>query len=272
MVNILGCTMDESVLRQSMKKVLDVDNEVYSTRMAFVFGIGLSAFLWWIPLLGPAVAGYICGRKTGSMMKGLMCSLLAGVLLLIIVKLMSAAVLGHGGYPGIPADMAAGSLSGVVGSAANYLQTYFVAGTQYLDYTGLGVIIVFGAVGGIMARQSRKETAYLLNLGATDGSFRKPSRSMQLYVANKELGFKTFDDCIAAQRMTTNDNADVNTKQKDAKAESTKVPESRPVATTVHTVTTTVAGSSTAAPQEKKQARGNPFTDILERSERKRSG
>jgi hypothetical protein len=263
--------MDESALRQSMRKLLDIDNELYSTRMAFMFCLGISAFLWWIPLLGPAVAGYVCGRKTGSMMKGMLCSLFAGILLLIIARLMSVAVLGYGGFPDVPADQAAAALTGTFGSAAEYLQSYFTAGTAYLNYTGLGVVFVFGGVGGILSRQMRKETAHLISLGAVEGSSRPAARSMLLYSANKEMGFKAYDDCIAAQKMTTNQNGDINGRQKDAKPEAGKVPEGRPVATTVQTVTTTVSGNVAAtqskAPQDKQ---GSPFSDILERSERKK--
>jgi len=258
--------MDEAALRQAIRKLIDVDNEVYSTRMAFVFCLILSAFLWWIPVIGPAVAGYVCGRKTGSMMKGLLCSLIAGAVLLFIIKGMSALILAHGGFPGVPADEAAQAFTGVMGSIAAYLQTFFAAGTSQLNYLSLGVATVFGAVGGILSRQMRKETAHLISLGMTECSVRPVARSIQLYNAHKEMGFKSFDDCMEMQRMTTNEN-DLSVKQKGGKAGNTKAQEIRPVATTVQTVTTTVSGSA-APPQSK--AQGSPFTDILERSDLKK--
>jgi len=262
---VLGCTMDEATLRQALRKLFDIDNEVYSTRMAFVFCLVLSAFLWWIPVLGPAVAGYVCGRKTGSMMKGFMCSLVAGTALLFIIKATSVAVLAHGGFPGVPADEAALAFTGVAGSVAAYLQSFFVQGASQLNYVSLGVASVFGAVGGILARQMRKETAYLITLGATECSARPTARSIQLYNANKEMGFKTFDDCIELQRMTTNESSSSD-KQKGWKAGAAKAQERSPVATTVQTVTSTVSGSAETA-QSKEQ--GSPFTDILERSDLK---
>ena len=262
----MGCTMDESELRKSLRKLFDIDNEIYSTRMAFVFGLGLSAFLWWIPIIGPAVSGYVCGRKTGSMMKGFLCSLISGIVLLLIIKLLSLAILGHGGYPGVPADQAVNVFAdmGAVGSIARYLQTFFVAGTSTMSCVAMGVTTVFGGVGGIMARQMRKEEEYLMTLGAARDSARQAPRSMQLYNANKEMGFRSFDDCIEAQKMTTNNNT-ANDKQKAGKVESVKA--QRPVATTVQTVTSTVSGNTvpTEAPMQAK-AQGSPFTDILERS------
>lgn len=262
----LGCTMDEAALRQALRKLLDIDNEVYSTRMAFVFCLVLSAFLWWIPVIGPAVAGYVCGRKTGSMVKGLMCTLIAGTLLLFIIKGISAVILVHGGYPGVPADEAALAFTGVAGSVAAYLQTFFAEGTTQLNYLGLGVATVFGAVGGILSRQIRKETAHLISLGMTECSVRPVARSIQLYNAHKEMGFKSFDDCMEMQKMTTNEN-DLSVKHKGGKAGNTKAQEVRPVATTVQTVTTTVSGNAEQA-QSKEQ--GSPFADILERSDLKK--
>ena len=31
----------------------------------------LAALLWWFPVLGPMVAGYVGGRKSGTTMRGL---------------------------------------------------------------------------------------------------------------------------------------------------------------------------------------------------------
>lgn len=257
--------MDESELRQSLRKLIDIDNEVYSTRMAFVFCFWLSACLWWIPVIGPAVAGYVCGRKTGSMTKGFICSLFAGVFLLLIIKGASALILGHGGYPDVPADAAAEAFTGVSGSVAAYLQTYFTPGTPYLNYMGLGVATVFGGVGGMLSRQVRKETAYLISLGATEGPARR--RSVQLYNSNEEMGFKAFDDCVELQTMVTNENT-ANNRPRSGKPENNIELERRPVVTTVQAVTSTVSGSAEAA---KAKEQGNPFVDILEKSEFKKN-
>lgn len=257
--------MDNYTLRQTLKRALDVDNEVYSTRMATVFCLILSAFLWWIPILGPAVAGYVCGRKTGSMVKGILCSLVSGVVILLIVWGSSMLVLGHGGYPEIPADEAAASLTGIVGAAASYLQTFFVEGTSTLNFMNLGIVTVFGAVGGILSRQMRKETAHILAVGASEG-FRPMARSMELYSRNKTLGFESFDDCIATQSMMTNENRDDKIVQR-MEVNGKPRQQDRPMTTTVQTVTTTVTGNTSAGPKNDPES---PFVDILERSEQRK--
>ncbi|MDR1955131.1 MAG: hypothetical protein LBP82_04185 [Candidatus Methanoplasma sp.] len=258
--------MDSGTLKSSLVKLIDMDNEVYSTRMATVFCLVTSALLWWIPVFGPAVAGYVCGRKTGSMVKGTICALISGTFLLFIVWGMSAFVLGHGGYPAVPAGEAAASLKGIVGATATYLQTFFTEGTSSLNLANLGVVTVFGSVGGILSRQIRKETAHLIAVGAAEGSARPAARSMLLYGRNKELGFESFDDCIASQRMTTNMNKDTMAEHNAEKGEKAKAPERKP-ATTVQTVTSTVTGTDTDA-QSKGQ--GNPFSDILEKFSNKK--
>jgi len=259
--------MEDGQVRQRIAKLIGADNDVYSVRMAAVFCLGLSAILWWMPLLGPAVAGYVCGRKAGSMVKGAAVSLVCGAALLLAVWGLSAPVLGHGGYPGASAADAAASLSGIVGATASYLASFFAEGTSSLELSSLGVATVFGAVGGLLSRQVRKETAHLIALGATEGSSRPAARSMRLYSANKGLGFESFDDCIAAQRMVTNVNADAAAGRREGHGGAPRAQEGRPVATTVQTVTTTVS-SGGPPPQGKKT--DSPFSDILERSERKK--
>lgn len=257
--------MDSYTLRQTLKRSIDVDNEVYSTRMAFVICMVLSAMLWWIPMLGPAVAGYVCGRKTGSMMKGFLCSLMSGIVILAIVWVLSIAVLGHGGYPEIPADQAAASLTGIVGATASYLQTFFVGGTSSLDMMNLGIVAMFGIVGGILSRQIRMETAHILSTGATEGTLRPAARSMLLYEKDKSIGFESFNDCIAMQGMMTNENKDVKPMQKTDQKDKQEM---RPVTTTVQTVTTTVTGNTSTGTKDDSVS---PFSDILERSEQRKT-
>jgi hypothetical protein len=104
-----------------------------------------------------------------------------------------------------------------------------------------------------------------MKLGATEGAPR-PARSAELYRIDKDMGFRSFDDCIATQRMTTNENKDTSADRSGAKEERPRAPERKPVVTTVQTVTTTVSGTASAA---KNKEEGNPFSDILERSDRK---
>ncbi len=253
-----------SVFEGFIKKAGSYNFKTYDVRIAAVMCLFLSAVLWWIPILGPAVAGYVCGRKSGSMTKGAICALSVGALIVFVAWGLSQFVLSAGGYPEVPADEAASNLSGMSGLIGSYLTAFFNPGTASLALSKLGLVAVFGLVGGILSRQIRKETVDLIATGAVESAIRPSARSMEMYRRNKSLGFKSFDDCIESQGMIVNDNPD----SKKSEPSKTVNREKPPTGTTVQTVTTTVSPSSTSTEDEAP----NPFSDILDRSARKRNG
>jgi len=240
-------------------KITAVRFGVYDLKLATVFCLVLSAMLWWIPIFGPAVAGYVCGRKSGSMIKSMICAAVAGLSLLAIVWLLSCVLL----TSGTSASECAAGMSGIYGMIGSYLQTFYIEGTYRLNFSSLGMVVVFAGVGGILARQIRMETANLLATGATEGSIRPVARSVELYIKNKELGFECFNDCIVNQNMSVNDNPE--TKQSIPKNGSifTSRRDNKPVTTTVQTVTSTVSGNTFTGTEEEH----SPFADILGRSD-----
>jgi hypothetical protein len=252
-----------SVFGGFIKKAESYNFKTYDVRIAAIMCMFLSAVLWWIPILGPAVAGYVCGRKSGSMTKGAICALLVGALIVFVAWGLSQFVLSAGGYPEVPADEAASNLGGISGLIGAYLTAFFIPGTSSLALSKLGLVAVFGLVGGILSRQIRKETVDLIVTGAVESAIRPTARSMEMYRRNKSLGFKSFDDCIESQGMIVNDNPD------SKRSEPSKtVNREKSTGTTVQTVTTTVSPSSTSTEDEAP----NPFSDILDRSARKRNG
>ena len=251
----------------SLSNALDGGNETYSIRAAAVFCLLLAAMLWWIPILGPAVAGYVCGRKTGSLVKGLVCALSVGVFMAILIWALAEVILTAGGYPEVSAEEAAASLTGIAGAFGSYIEMFFSSGTSALDLSGFGLLTVFGGVGGILSGQVRRETAHLISVGATDGAVRSAARSVELYRKNKKIGFECFNDCIAMQDMMTNENPESKACADRRSADTKK--ERRPVSTTVQTVTTTV--SKTSGTKEE-GGDSSPFSDILQRSEHRKSG
>jgi len=251
----------------SLSNALDGGDETYSIRAAAVFCLLLAAMLWWIPVLGPAVAGYVCGRKTGSLVKGLICSLSIGIFMAVLVWALAEVILTAGGYPEASAEEAGASLTGIAGAFGSYLEVFFSSGTSALDLSAFGILTVFGGVGGILSGQVRRETMHLISVGATYGAARSTARSVELYKNNKKIGFECFNDCIAMQDMMTNENPEskacVDRRSADAKKER------RPVSTTVQTVTTTVSGTQGTKAEE---GDSSPFSDILQRSEHRKSG
>ena len=245
----------------SLSDALDGGNKIYSVRAAAVFCTVLSLTLWWIPILGPAVAGYVCGRKTGSMTQALVCSVMVGASIMILMWCLAQIVLTLGGFPTVPADEAASSLNGAAAVFGKYLQYFFSPGTSSMDLSAVGILVLFGGVGGILSGQVRREVSDILSKGAVEGAVRPAARTMELYKRDKELGFECFNDYIAVQGTMTSSKQDQRNPE-----ETPPVKQKRPT-TTIQTVTSTITGHN----PKKADKSGGPFSDILQRSERRKS-
>ncbi len=57
---------------------------LYSYRKGLFYSIVLTFMLWWIPILGPAVAGYVSGRRSGDPYKALQASLVTVALIVLM--------------------------------------------------------------------------------------------------------------------------------------------------------------------------------------------
>ncbi|MDR3206067.1 MAG: hypothetical protein LBT41_03095 [Candidatus Methanoplasma sp.] len=227
-------------MRLSPASIFGRGDSVYDARTAFFFGLILSALMWWIPTVGPAIAGYVCGRKAGSMVKGTICAFAGGAVLLAAVSGASA-VFPH-----------------------SYLDAFYSDGA--IDVFGLGVMTVFGFAGGILSRQARKETADLLASGAWEGAVRPAARSMELYSKNKKLGFESFDDCMAMQDMAVNTSPAARPRRppRDDPAPG----RTQAGQTASPTVTSTVEEAALPQPgtPARSDGRSGPFADILRKS------
>jgi hypothetical protein len=242
-------------------------DSLYDIRSSVLLGYVLSVVLWWIPLLGPMTVGYVAGRKAGTPLRGLVFAALGSGLAVASVYAVSYAVFGYGGYgfPGM--DLAAISQALAAQDAwlsnlASWLSVFYTPGTSDVALGLVGTSAAFGFVGGVMSGQARKEAAVLMATGAVGEALRSKARSLSLYDRDKTLGFKSFDDCIASQRMTVNAN---NTDEGPVAKGPRPSTGGRPVGNTVQTVTTTVTSDTEAGTKTE-----SPFADILSRSERRR--
>lgn len=55
----------------------------YSGRMGLLYSVFFSLLLWWIPIAGPAFAGYVSGRKCGDARKALQASLITTAIIVL---------------------------------------------------------------------------------------------------------------------------------------------------------------------------------------------
>lgn len=236
-----GMHMAGANTRMIFEKIKETTYETYDVRFASAVCVFLSLTLCWIPVLGPAVAGYVAGRKSGSMVKGFFIGLIVGTVIISVVWLMAGLVFGPGGYPGVSPVKAADNLSGIWGAFAHYMSSFYRGDAMIPDLSNIGVLALFGMVGGLLSKQIQKETTLLLSTGAMEGHVRKMPRSMELYTEGRKVGFETFDDCMMNQNISVNQNPE------SRKSEPVKAPiktKDRTASSTVQTVTTMISSTT----------------------------
>lgn len=137
---------------------------------AFISGVKyiviLTIMLWWIPILGQAMAGYVGGRRSGSPYRGFLAAMTPVFAIMAISKLY------YGEW--VPSASPFSPLFGSVASAItpvlpfvipylNFSTLYLadvteslrdVAALQISAYT---IVIVFAFIGGLMADQNKRE-------------------------------------------------------------------------------------------------------------------
>ncbi|MFG1449274.1 MAG: hypothetical protein AAE983_01360 [Thermoplasmataceae archaeon] len=108
----------ERISRQN-KKSYDVS--VYSQGKGIFYSLIFSMMLWWIPVAGPAIAGYLGGRKSGTMGKALVSSFVSTAVIIMITLALSP------------------FKTGVLGSTGTYFSTGFLQFSQsnLIAYTGV---------------------------------------------------------------------------------------------------------------------------------------
>lgn len=229
----------------------------YSSGRALAGGFLLSAMLWWIPILGPATAGFYTGRRSGSFMKGLITSVLAGGILFFAVSATSHYILGSTEFHNAVAGSAFGFLAEYVVWAEMYLESFFHAGTMDIAKIPFGILVIFGGVGGSFSALHRREAIALMADGAVHSAIRPLARSVELYERGKELGFESFDECITIKNSVMSFNLSSNT-PKGRADEKNKVQtfQTNTTASGRQTLTTMAAANSKSS-----------FSDILANTE-----
>jgi hypothetical protein len=119
----------------------------------------LSCLLWWMPLFGPMIAGYLGGRKAGSPMKGIMVAIIpVFIILLFMIGMDAGAFPFLVGIAGVPGAIMSGVRS-LSPHAASYLSGMYTSLGAAAGFNGNGlfIIVIFGYIGGMMADMNRQE-------------------------------------------------------------------------------------------------------------------
>lgn len=147
------------------------EKKPYSIVSAAKYILMISLMLYWLPILGQMIAGFIGGRRAGSPWRAIMAALLPVFLLylfslslstgLIPIKIQEAAMLTYAGIKRLLDALP------VASSYINFATTYvgsFVSELNAAASFKAGnylITIAFAYVGGILSDQSRRELEYV---------------------------------------------------------------------------------------------------------------
>ncbi len=89
-MSVIGKTNRRGYTRDSLRPKND---DIYSTKKAFLYSFVSIILLWWIPIVGPFTAGFVSGRKAGSAKDALSVSLIMTALIIFTsIYLISTSV------------------------------------------------------------------------------------------------------------------------------------------------------------------------------------
>jgi hypothetical protein len=143
---------------------------VYSFWSASKYVLILSLMLWWLPMFGQMIAGYVGGRRAGGPWKGVAAAVVPVVSLYAIATGFSSGLLpSHAFGVAIAPSLIGASLTHSIPFVSPYLHfssEYVGSFVKMLEGSspyGINVYVItvaFAYVGGILAEQSRREIEY----------------------------------------------------------------------------------------------------------------
>ncbi|MFP4608050.1 MAG: hypothetical protein ACLFNY_00535 [Candidatus Aenigmatarchaeota archaeon] len=158
----------EKKSRINTEKIREFGRVTYDFWSGVKYMIVLSSLLWWIPLFGPMIAGYVGGRRTGGPKKGLVASIVSlgviGVVYYVLVEGFLPVTLGSIlSYPTgmISAAEAHSFLGPYFEFLTLYWSTFFgrVVDSVPFETNSYLITIIFAYIGGIISAEKRKEYA-----------------------------------------------------------------------------------------------------------------
>ena len=131
------------------------NKKTYSILKGMFYASIIYVLLWWLPVFGPMVAGYVAGRKSGTPIKGIISVLIPAVTVIAIIYLLS-------NFKIVYALHAQGLQSIVMyvyiplNALANYLSNF----ESFLHYIppNILVLVIFAYIGGIMSLHVQNES------------------------------------------------------------------------------------------------------------------
>jgi hypothetical protein len=174
-----------SLLRRGVYRVSDIEDEeikkfkgagmVYSFWGAAKYTLVLTLLLWWLPIFGQMIAGYVGGRRAGSPIKAIVAAFVPVVTIFTIMYMFSSGILPSqvNGFT-INPELLFTNLGAGVPYIEPYLQftglyvQSFMGMIQSLNLFKIDnyiVLVAFAYIGGVLAQQTRRELEYVAGRG-----------------------------------------------------------------------------------------------------------
>ncbi|NYT11034.1 MAG: hypothetical protein GKC03_00605 [Methanomassiliicoccales archaeon] len=147
----------------------------YSFWSAVRYTFFLSLLLWWLPIFGQMIAGYVGGRRAGTPWKGVAAALIPVTVFFVVMMAMDMGYLPTEFF-GISLSPAA--LLGSIAAEIPLIEPFLNFSVMYLDSfldaiqatTSLRldsyiITIAFAYIGGILSEQTRREMDYVSKTG-----------------------------------------------------------------------------------------------------------
>ncbi|MEF8874766.1 MAG: hypothetical protein V5A88_08905 [Candidatus Thermoplasmatota archaeon] len=148
------------------QKIKEFGQITYDFWSGVKYMVVLSALLWWIPLFGPIIAGYVGGRRTGGPKKGLFASFVSlgviGIVYYVLVQgLLPVTLDTILSYPA--AIISAAEAHSFFGPYFEFIKLYWstffarvMAGVPF-GTNSYVLTVIFAYIGGIISLEKRKE-------------------------------------------------------------------------------------------------------------------
>lgn len=148
----------------------------YSFWSAVKYTLILSFLLWWLPIIGQMIAGYVGGRRAGTPWRGVIAALIPLAIIFAITGAMSigfipTVIFGVNIAPGAVFGSIAGQIPIVapyMNFAASYLNEFvsLMQSTASLRLDSYLITVAFAYIGGILSDQTRRELEYVSHHGS----------------------------------------------------------------------------------------------------------
>jgi len=148
----------------------------YSFWSAVKYTLILSFLLWWLPIIGQMIAGYVGGRRAGTPWRGVMAAMIPLAVIFTITGAMSIGLIPTLIYGfNIAPDAFFGSIAAQVpfiapytNFAASYLNEFvsLMQSTASLRLDSYLITVAFAYIGGILSDQTRRELEYVTHHGS----------------------------------------------------------------------------------------------------------